>query len=257
MTRLFRAGLSVVFAALLAGPGRLVAQQPTTGRAAGAAQQNGQAAAPIDLTGYWVSIVTEDWRWRMIMPAVGDHSSVPLNVLGRRVTDGWDAAADVASHGECKAYGAPGLMRIPGRLHITWRDPNTLKVDTDAGQQTRLFHFGASAPTAIAPSWQGQSVAAWEVAAGRGGVTGGSLTVETTKLRAGYLRRNGVPYSENTVLTEYFDRHAEENGDVWLTVVTVVHDPKYLYQDFITSTHFKKEPDASKWRPTPCSIDPM
>jgi hypothetical protein len=250
------AGSLILFVGILAGSVGPAAQQ--AGRGQGASAQTAQAAAPIDLTGYWVSIVTEDWRWRMIMPTVGDHSSVPLNVEGRRVTDGWDPAVDVAAHNECKAYGAPGIMRIPGRLHITWQDPSTLKIDTDAGQQTRLFRFGGSAPAAAAPSWQGQSAAVWEFSSGgRGATPGGSLTVETTSLRAGYLRRNGVPYSENTVLTEYFDRHNEVNGDVWLTVVTVVHDPKYLYQDFITSTQFKKEPDGSKWHATPCSIEPQ
>ena len=72
-------------------------------------------------------------------------------------------------------------------------------------------------------------------------------------MKAGYVRKNGVPYSENATLLEYFDRHREPNGDEWFTVTTILHDPKYYMQDFITSTHFKKEPDASKWRPTPCA----
>ena len=81
----------------------------------------------------------------------------------------------------------------------------------------------------------------------------GSLKVITTKMKPGYLRNNGVPYSENATVTEYFDRHKESNGDEWLTVTTLVEDPKYLNQPFITSSHFKKEPDGSKWRPTPCA----
>src|SRR5882724_11050660 len=101
----------------------------------GAAQQAPQppptprAAAPIDLTGYWVSIVNEEWRWRMVTPPKGDYASVPLNDEGRRVADTWTPAMD----GRCDAYGAAALMRLPTRVHITWQDAATLKVETDAG----------------------------------------------------------------------------------------------------------------------------
>jgi hypothetical protein len=79
------------------------------------------------------------------------------------------------------------------------------------------------------------------------------LKVTTTHLRRGYLRKNGVPYSANTVLTEYYDRVNEPNGDSWLIVETIVEDPAYLTQPFITSTHFKKQADSSGWNPTPCT----
>jgi hypothetical protein len=249
-----------------------------------------------------VSVVTEDWRYRMVTPAKGDYASVPLNDEGRKVADAWDPARDQASGNACKSYGAANIMRVPGRVHATWRDENTLQIEADAGTQTRLLHFGGpmgsdSKPgsDADAPSWQGYSVAEWEMAGapqrgagggGGGGVVvpgrgaqgaapplgdpaadgrggpgrsgalqprGGSLKVVTTHLKAGYLRKNGVPYSENTVVLEYFDRHNEPNGDQWFTVTTIVEDPKYLQQPFITSTHFKKEGDGSKWRPTPCT----
>jgi hypothetical protein len=77
-------------------------------------------------------------------------------------------------------------------------------------------------------------------------------------MREGYLRKNGVPYSANAVVTEYFDRVGPEpNGDVLLIVRTVVEDSKYLTQPFITSTHFKLEANgATKWNPTPCKVDP-
>jgi hypothetical protein len=71
-------------------------------------------------------------------------------------------------------------------------------------------------------------------------------------MSAGWLRKNGVPYSENAMLTEYFDRFPAPNGDEWLVVTTIVSDAKYLNQDFVTSTHFKKEPSAAKWSPTQC-----
>lgn len=227
------------------------------------AARTGRALAPIDLSGYWVSVVTEDWRFRMVTPKKGDYASVPLNPTGIKLADAWDPAKDEADGIQCKAYGAPGIMRVPERLHITWADDNTLKVETDAGTQTRLFHFGKwTAPTGEG-TWQGDSVASWDDLAplGRGGappppVGGqmrGSLKVVTTHIRPGYLRKNGVPYSANTVLTEYYDRVMEPNGDVWLIVKTIVDDPTYLNQPFITSSNFKKIPDDSGWHPTACS----
>lgn len=280
--------------------------------AAPAAPPTAQATAAIDLTGTWVSVVTEDWRWRMVTPPKGDYSSVPINAEGRKVGDTWDPAKDTAAGLACKSYGAAGLMRVPGRVTISWQDNNTLKMDYDAGTQTRLLHFGDSTPPAGADAgWQGYSAAVWEPAGGaRGGAAaaggaagggggvpfgggpgapaagaapaapappaaaagggrggggrggpgggraafpGGDLKVQTTKLRAGYLRKNGVPYSDKATMDEFFDRHTEPNGDVWFTVTTIVHDLTYLNGDFITSTHFKKEPDASKFRPTPCT----
>jgi hypothetical protein len=213
-------------------------------------------AAPIDLTGYWVSIVTEDWRYRMVTPAKGDYASVPLNPEGRKVADTWDPAKDEASGNQCKSYGAAAIMRVPGRLHITWDDDHTLKIETDAGTQTRLLHFGSVQAPAGEPTWQGFSAALWDVPlAGRGrpgAPRAGSLKVVTTHMRPGYLRKNGVPYSGNAALTEYFDRTNEPNGDSWLIVTTIVNDPQYLQQEFITSTHFKKQADATGWAPTPC-----
>jgi hypothetical protein len=219
----------------------------------------GKAGAPDDLTGYWVALVTEDWRYRMVTPPKGDFASVPLNAEGRRVAGTWDPAKDEAAGLQCKSYGAAALMRVPTRVHITWADDNTLKVETDAGTQTREFHFGQPQPPAGEAGWQGFSVATWEVAGGgrgrgRGGPpTGGSLKVVTTHMRPGYLRKNGVPYSANTVLTEYYTRTHEDDGTSYLIITTLVDDPQYLQQTFVTSTHFKKEPDGAKWSPSPCT----
>jgi hypothetical protein len=202
-------------------------------------------------------VVTEDWRYRMVIPPKGKFGGVPLNAEGRRVLNEWDPAKDEAASLECKSYGAAALMRVPGRLHITWADDTTLRVDTDAGLQTRLFHFGGQIAPSTEPSWQGFSLAEWEYAgSGRGPSRGGDLKVTTTHLRPGYLRKNGVPYSGDAVLTEYYDRIAAPNGDVWLVVSTEVRDPLYLTMPFITSTHFKKLPDgpsAPGWDPQPCS----
>jgi hypothetical protein len=303
------ARLGVVVVVGLSAAANVVSAQRGGGRGGGGPQpaQSPQLSAPIDLTGYWVSIVNEDWRWRMVTPPTGDTASLPLNAEGQKVAKSWDRATD----GSCLAYGAAGLMRMPTRLNITWENDRTLKIDTDAGVQTRrlLFERPASPPP---PSLQGLSIAEWERpgGGGRGGGGGGfgggppggappgggafgggagappgpppalagaptgdgrggggragrggpgpgpragSLKVVTTNLSGGWLRRNGVPYSNAATMTEYFDRFATPGGDEWLVVTTVVADPKYLTQEFVTSTHFKKEADgAKKWDPTPC-----
>ena len=222
---------------------------------------------------------------------------MPLNAEGRKVADTWDPAKDEATGNACKLPTArrPSCA-CPAACTSRGSDEHTLQIEADAGTQTRLLHFrggttlgltrySKSGPDGDAPSWQGHSVAEWEMAGapqrgggGGGGVVvpgrgtqgaalpaadpasergagpgpngppepqGGSLKVVTTRLKPGYLRKNGVPYSENTVVIEYFDRHNEPNGDQWFTVTTIVEDPKYLQQPFITSTHFKKERDGA------------
>jgi hypothetical protein len=240
---------AVALAMAIAALGHQVNAQAPAGRGAAPAPSP-WAGAPIDLTGYWVSVVNEDWRWRMVTPPKGDYASVPMTDEARKVADTWDVSKD----GQCEAYGAAGLMRMPTRLHITWDGDSVLKIDTDAGQQTRRLQFDRNAQAA-GRSLQGHSIAEWErpAGAGRGQVApGGNLKVTTNNLRAGWLRKNGVPYSENAVVTEYFDRFAAPNGDQWFTVTTIVDDPRYLNQPFVTSSHFKREPDGSKWAPSPC-----
>ena len=215
-------------------------------------------AAPFDISGNWVSVVTEDWRWRMVVPRKGDYSSVPLNDEGRRIADTWDPAKMSADG--CRPYGAAALMRVPGRLRIAWENDTTIRIETDAGLQTRHLRFDRTEKPPAARTWQGQSTAEWDLIRSPGGLGVslqtapprlGALKVVTMNLRAGYLRRNGVPYSEGAVVTEYFDRLRAYDAD-WLTVLTIVDDPKYLNQPFVTSTHFRREADSSKWMPTPC-----
>jgi hypothetical protein len=159
-------------------------------------------------------------------------------------------------------------MSVPGRLHITWQDANTLRIDTDAGKQTRLLRFtgestplgrassgasrpAASAPATAPPTWQGESTARWERVAAPD--HGGSLSVVTSRMRAGYLRKNGVPYSDRATVSEHFDVSPLPDGGELLLVMTTVEDPVYLNGPYVVSPHFKKEPDGSKWDPTPCS----
>jgi hypothetical protein len=251
--------------------------------------------APIDLTGTWVAVVTEDWRWRMVTPPKGDVASVPVNGEGRKATLAWSLEADNAAGNQCKAFGVGGIMRQPGRLRISWQDTSTLKLEFDAGTQTRLLLFDPARRPAAERTLQGFSMAQWEgpgVGAGpvgdgrndtrvtgggllsrdlpgggggglRGGppprqqsqiTRGGDLRVVTTNLREGYLRKNGVPYSEQATVTEYIHRlPVHPNGDNWLHVVTVVDDPRYLTQPFYTSTSFRLEPNDASFKPRPCA----
>jgi hypothetical protein len=236
------------------------------GRGGGAPAPQGRQGAPVDLTGTWVSVVTEDWQWRMRTPPKGDTTSVPLNGEGSRVASTWDPSMD----GRCEAYGVGGLMRMPGRLKISWQDDMTLKIESDAGQQTRLLKFATAAAAANAPvsspparTLQGMSAAEWvrggggfdaflERGAGAGTPRWGELKVTTTNILPGWLRRNGVPYSQNAQITEYFIRFTNKDAGDWFVVTTVIDDPTYLAQQFVTSSNWKKEANDSKWNPQPC-----
>ena len=223
-----------------------------------------RAAAPIDLTGYWVSLITDDWRWRVVTPPKGDVLYLPVNAEGRRVAESWDPARDEAAGEQCRGYGAPGLMHLPGRLHITWDNDTILKVDVDTGTQTRVFHFVADSKSAPdQPSWQGYSIAQWEMAGagarrgrmargGEGRPRHGSLKVVTTHLRPGYVRKNGVPYGANAVLTEHWTTLTDSGID-YLMITKFLEDPQYLAQPYIRSVQYKRQADARGWRPTACS----
>ncbi len=218
-------------------------QPPAVGQERAAA--TAKASAPIDITGYWVAFVTEDWRFRMITPRKGDYQPVPITPEARKIADAWDPAADEAAGNQCKSYGGAAIMRLAARFHITWQDDNTLKVESDYGMQTRLLHFNAPPASLGERTWQGYSTAQWERPA--------SLKVATSNLRAGYLRKNGVPYSENATVTEYFDLAPIPGGGQVLLVTAIVDDPQNLRQPFTTSSQFKKEADGSKWDPMPCT----
>jgi hypothetical protein len=247
--------ISLVLVGLSMAQTGLYAQGPGRG-GRGGPPATPKAAAPIDLTGYWVSIVTEDWRYRMVTPAPGDYQGVPMTQAAVKVADAWDPAKEEASGDLCKSFGAPSLLRVPEHLHITWQDDQTLHMDVDAGKQTRVFHFGDWKAPEGPRTLQGDSVAEWEIQGGgrgRGGPANGSLKVTTSNLKAGFLRKNGVPYSENAGLTEYYDLVKERNGDVLMVVTIVVVDPRYLRESFIISSQFKKLAGDEGWNPTACS----
>jgi hypothetical protein len=241
-------------------PPSLWAQAPAASKPA----PTPRAQAPIDPTGYWVSLITQNWQYRMVVPGRGEYADVPLNDKAKKFADAWNAAADIKAGKACEAYGAAVLMRNPERLHIVWQDDQTLRVDTDAGMQTRLLHFGAAASQQAA-SLQGFSSAHWQIdrvvntfgaPAGREGGTShdGSLIVHTGHLLPGLLRKNGVPYGADTTVGEIWDLRTLSPTDQWLTVSTKVEDPQYLFQPYVYDSIFQKEPDGSKWKPGACSL---
>jgi hypothetical protein len=249
--RAFSIGAAALVIALLGMRGE--------GRGQGRGNQpppSARAAAPFDPTGYWSSLVTQNWRLRMVPPAKGDYIGIPISAAGKKSADAWDQAKDEAAGNQCKAYGAPGLMNLPTHLHITWQDDNTLRVDTDYGTQTRVLHFGNwTPPTPRKRSWQGASAASWTSrAGGRGGPRGSRyLRVMTTDLLSGYLRKNGVPYAENASLLEYVDLFKEPNGGALIVWTAVVEDAVNLETPYVISSQFKRQADGSAWEPTPCS----
>jgi hypothetical protein len=228
-----------------------------------------QAAAPVDLVGTWVAVVTEDWRWRMVTPPPGDTASMPVTPAATEASANWDREADIAAGEQCKAFGAPGVMRMPTRIRISWQDAETLKLEFDNGTQTRLLHFAEDVQPPAAPDYQGLSMAHWETVLegqgqiagrrGRGGPGGpalsGGLSVVTTDMRPGYMRRNGVPYTADAVYTEAFDVvPGARPGNEWLIVTSQLTDPVYLAQPYMLSSHFRREADDSRFQPRPCEL---
>jgi hypothetical protein len=251
-----------VLCALALAPGFLRGQPPAPRKAEA---KSPREAARVDLTGYWVSVISEDWRWRMVTPAKGDFAGIPFTPEARKVGEAWNPANDEASGDVCKAYGAAAIMRLPGRLHITWQDDTTLKIETDTGMQTRLLHFGDKTPANLPPSRQGYTLAQWEGAergiglpraglgATREGANSKAITAVTTGLLPGYLRKNGFPVSGNAAVKEDFDLFLERSGQPWFVVTTIVEDPLYLQEPFVTSSNFKKQDGPAGWNPRPCS----
>jgi hypothetical protein len=246
--RVVAASIVLLLAALSANgqAGRGPARPPATAK----------DSAAFDLTGFWVSIVTQNWRLRMVTPPRGDYMGIAMTPASQKIADAWDPVKDEAAGNQCKYYGAAAIMTLPERLHITWQDDNTMRMDIDAGTQTRVFHFGERQSGAAQASWQGDSVAAWASRRSPSSTpppTSRYLKVTTNHMLPGYLRKNGVPYSDAAVLTEFYDPIREPDGAIWMIVTTVVEDPVYLENPLILTAQFRKQADARGWDPTPCS----
>ena len=273
-------GTTLLCAATLLASPALLAQQPSGPPARAAAAPSARTQAPFDPTGYWVSLITQNWRYRMVVPGKGEYADVPINIKAKQLADAWSAGADEAAGKACEAYGAAIIMRNPERLHIAWLDDNTLRVDTDAGMQTRLLHFlppavpspsGQIAPpprpqSAMPSIGQGYSVARWILAGVLAGGMApalpaqapnqprfGSLVVNTDDLLPGLLRKNGIPYSAGARVTEYWDLR-QLAARQWISISVQVDDPEYLQTPYIYDAICQKEPDGSRWTPAPCTL---
>jgi hypothetical protein len=169
-------------AAMTVMAGAVFAQPPAGG------PDTRTARALIDITGQWVSVVNEDWLWRMVTPPVGDTASIPLNAQGRALALDWDLERDIAEDRLCRAFGPPGLIRRPTRIRIDWEGDDTLRLDFDAGTQTRRLYFETDTSPAQS-SLQGYSSASWTrmsrppgMFGGGSDVMGGTLHVRSTNL---------------------------------------------------------------------------
>lgn len=227
--------------------GYAAAGQPQTpGRNAGGGPDdpaNARASAPVDLTGFWTSVINDDYDRRMFVPPKYDYRELRLTQAGYEVADAWDPERDAREGHACRAYGVGHLMRMPLRVHVYWEDDRTLVLETDHGEQRRYLRFdGPGRQPEDVRTLQGDSVARWDRS---------SLSVVTRNMSMGYLRRNGVPYSEDSVVTEYFDAYEAPHGDMF-TVTTVVEDPVFHLGRWITTSDFLRLEDGRDWNPAPC-----
>jgi len=225
-----------------------------------------RSQAPWDPTGTWVSLVTLDWRFRMLVPGKGEYLGIPLNLKAKQFADAWQPGPDEAAGKQCEAYGGPNVLLVPERLNISWQDDNTLQVQTDAGMQNVLLHFAPPADmNDMAPSLQGYAAASWDVPAPPAGNPFGgpaapqkphfgSINVRVSHLLPGLIRKNGVPYGSGAEVTEYWEQHQGPTGAQYLIVSQILRDPEYLVDPYFTNATFEKEANGSQWSPTPCSL---
>jgi hypothetical protein len=208
--------------------------------AAGRPPANARAAAPVDLTGYWVPFISEEWRYRMVMPLKGDYRGIPLTPEGTRVANSWNPAAPEPE--PCKAYGAPAIMRIPGRLHVRLAGLRTaLRLDTDAGTQTRAVPI-RTRYTRVGPADSGRARRT------RAGSLPAAVPHQAPD-RYGRHDQRASRLSAAKRCAVQRRRHGDRifrrrRAPVWRPGTDrhdVVEDPQYLQRPYIVSSHFKKE----------------
>jgi hypothetical protein len=197
--------------------------------------QNG-GRGPMDLSGEWAPQFHEDQPERIPGPDIGDYLGLPINEAARLHGDSWDASILTLPEHQCKPHPADYSPRGPANLRI-WRDidhdtQNLIAIHTHISWQqperTIWMDGRPHPPEYAAHTWQGFSTGKWD---------GDMLTVTTTHLKMGWIRRNGIPRSDKATLTEHFVRH----GD-YLTLISVVNDPVYLTEPFVRTTNWVNDP---------------
>jgi hypothetical protein len=203
------------------------------------------ASAQMDLSGIWAPIMHEDSVERAAGPDIGDFLGLPINDAGRARAEAWDASILTLEEHTCKPHPSTYGFRGVGNLRITPNyDPSSFqltKIDTHIQwmeQRREIWMDGRQHPPEFAPhTWQGFSTGRWE---------GNVLVVETSHLKAGWIRRNGVALSDRAHMTERFFRH----GDL-LTHTYIIEDPIYLTEPFIRTNGFRRTSGVSI-DPYPC-----
>jgi len=203
------------------------------------------AWAEIDLSGEWNGIFNEDQPERIPGPEIGDYLGLPINDAARFRADTWDADLLTLPEHQCKPHPSDYGPRGPAQLRL-WKEVDTTTQQVIAwhthiawqSPERTIWMDGRPHPPAwAAHTWQGFSTGQWD---------GDVLTVTTTHLKAGWIRRNGVPRSDRGTLVEHWIRH----GDI-LTLVSIVTDPVYLTEPFVRSTDFASVP-GQHIDPYPC-----
>ena len=188
--------------------------------------------AQVDLSGEWAPLFHEDQPERIPGPDIGDYLGLPINDEARQRADAWDASLLTLPEHQCKPHPADYSPRGPANLRI-WKETDTASqqviayrthISWMAPERTIYMDGRPHPPEYAAHTWQGFSTGSWD---------GGMLTVQTTHLKAGWIRRNGVARSDTGTLTEHFIRH----GD-YLTHIGIITDPVYLTEPFIRTTNW-------------------
>jgi len=175
-------------------------------------------------------------------PEIGDYGGVPINEAARLFGLSYDASRLTLRQHQCDGYVAPYQIRAIGNARA-WeeRDPHTHRLtaihwynQTFEGKRT-IWMDGRPHPPAYAPhTWMGFST---------GRFVDNALEVQTTHLKQGWLRRNGLPESDQATMVEFFLRHGDR-----LTHTAVVTDPVYLAEPFVKTTDFFRQPiDHQAW----------
>ena len=190
------------------------------------------AVAEMDFSGDWAPRFYEDQPERVPGPELGDYLGLPINAAARMRADTWDASIQTLPEWQCRPHSADYIWRGPSPVRISKEiNPLTRQITAFHAEWLRsidrpIYLDGRPHPPDYAAhTWAGFSTAKWE---------GDMLTIYTTHLKEGYIRRNGMARSDKATLTEHWMRHGE-----FLTVVTIVTDPVYLTEPFVRSTDYQ------------------
>src|SRR5262245_25991025 len=202
-----------------------------------------QPQAPaIDLGGYWTPVLHEDLAERGAGNEIADYGGFALNEAGRLWALSYDSSRVTLRHHQCEGYVAPYQMRALGNFRI-WeeRDPVTQRLvaidvyaQTTEGLRT-IWMDGRPHP----PAWAPHTARGFST----GRFVGNALVVETTHIKQGFVRRNGLPGSDQTTMTDFFLRYGDR-----ITNVTVTRDPVFLSEPQVRSNDYVRQPvDPGAW----------